>query len=209
MFKKVGLILSSITILSGCILSPVKPININTYQIMPKIKTTANITPPEKFNQTLLMPPIISLAPFNSFSMYYAAKEYQLKPYAFNQWVALPGDMINNSVLFYLANNGPFSSTLYGGVISNAEYRINLVLNTLVLNLHTPNPMVTLNVSAQLTNTSNGLIVSKKNFNINMPSSASPDAFVISANKATKELAIRVHDWLSEQKLNTPTDKNK
>ena len=208
MLKSLTTILIAATLVTGCILDPVKPTQINTYEIRPSNQINLNKTPPPKFDETLLIPPMISISPYDSLSMYYSNYKYQIQPYSYSQWVTVPGIMINNAILFYLSSHGPFTSTVNGGVITYANYRLNLILNDLVLNLYKNPPSTNLNVSAQLTNISTGQVIANKNFNLNIPSKVSPKGFVESTNEATNQLGKQIFDWLDQLTL-SPETKNK
>ncbi len=201
MLKKIIPIILSTSLLGGCILDPVKPTVIKTYEIKPDRSIESNATFVPKFDSSLILAPMISTSPYNSPTMYYSESDYEITAYSYSQWATSPAFMINNSVLFDLSNKGPFKSTTDAVVITYTQYRLNLTLNTIILNLYTTKPEVQLNVSAQLTDITTGKIVNKHNFNITEPSKVSPEGFVISANKATDKLSQEVYQWLSEQKL--------
>jgi ABC-type uncharacterized transport system auxiliary subunit len=205
MLKKLTPILLSTCLLGGCILDPVKPTVIKSYEIKPDNSLNTNATFTPKFDYALILAPMISTSPYNSVSMYYSEKNYEISAYSFSEWATSPAFMINNSVLFTLSSKGPFKATADAVVITYAQYRLNLTLNSIVLNLYTKEPHVSLNVSAQLTDIITGRLVSKHNFDIDEPSKVSPEGFVIAANKATDKLSEEVYQWLSEQSLPKPS----
>jgi cholesterol transport system auxiliary component len=120
-FYSVVLSLASLLI-SACSLSPIKTHPISYYQLntdsskLPRYST-------RKTPSTLFVSKPTANAGYESNAMIYIIKPYQLRSYAYNQWVDTPANMLLGVLTDYLQKSNYFHAVTFPPISSFANFR--------------------------------------------------------------------------------------
>src|SRR4029079_17233831 len=187
-------------LLSSCSLfSPVQTHPQNKFIIE---KTPTNITKGSKHSTALLVGMPDTRIIYNSTSMAYMMKPYQINYFAKNRWAATPAQMLQPLIVETLQNTHYFRSVGGAGALGTYNY----VLHTEILEFNQEffanRSMVNVKLRAQLVKTSTNCVVATKEFTvIETAPQRTPYGGVVAANRAVSRVLAQMAAWCVSQKL--------
>jgi|GEM_PF-1617313 len=191
----------------GSIFGPVAQREIVNYEITdPSFLTSASsanntCTAPQS-NNILYVAPMHANAPYTSTNMYYATAPYQLSKFNYSQWVALPTDMLSQTIIKKAILSCDYKNVVTNNALADADY--SLVTQLIVLrddvDADGKNAVVRLVIYAQLINLDRNMVKSSKVFELHTNAPVGPDAFTKGVNSLVSKFNDQLVDWLKQSR---------
>lgn len=90
----------------------------------------------QRFSQprrgTLIVSPIKIASPFHRKAIYYQSAQYQVAPFAYNQWADSPEKMLDNSLVSVLSRANVFSTVAPISAPISGDYRLDIQINRFI-----------------------------------------------------------------------------
>lgn len=137
---------------------------------------------------TLQVNSIVAAPAFQNKDMIYLEKDYQLKSFAHNEWVAPPGLILTPLVVESLRASQAFKEVLPPLTTGKADYRVDLQLLSLQQSFTPQASTLDLVLTAQIIDLSNRKPIGTQRFEIHEPcKSRDPYGGVLAANQAVEQ----------------------
>lgn len=192
--KKIGVLLSMMT-LSGCsFLSPVKTGPETGYVIN---KTPANVVKSRRHSAVLLvMNPDINPV-YNSTRLAYTVRPYQITYYSSSHWVDTPSQMFAPLIAQTLQKTNRFKSIVTPPFTGQYHYALRTQIKTLLIDYTRTQPALQLTIQAQIISGYNGNLLSSRDFSAAIPlPQHSPYGAVYAANCAAEKVLREMAAWV-------------
>ena len=188
--KKILTMILITMILSACSLSPVKPIEINTYTInavnQQKLSKHPNIS-------TILVLRPQAAASLQNKNILYQLKPHELKAFSKNRWIATPAQMLLPLLVQSLENSNYYHAVIASPFTGRTHYRLITKLSALYQDFTQRPSAIVMQMQAILVNTHTQKIIATETFSAHVPAPQNnPYGGVLAANRATKQILTNI-----------------
>lgn len=174
-------------LLSGCGSFGPLPAEDNTRYT---ITESGNIIPTtDKTTASLYVAPTLSAPGYGSSDMLYVDKQYTLKHFNKNRWVAAPAQLMTPLIAQAMQKNQHFQAVISGASNVNTNWQLDtqlLILQQEFINTH--NSQIKLSMRAQLVNVKTQRVIATKQIDVLEPApTADPNGGAVAANHAVAQ----------------------
>lgn len=191
--KYIFTILASLCLTACSVLSPIKTPQIHTYTL-----TSYDASAISQRHQGVLLVSTPTAAPgYQSTSMIYTLRPYELKSFAQNRWTAPPADLLAPIVLQNLQASGCFQAVVATPFIGDTDFKLDTQLLRLQQEFRGETSQIHMMLQFTLSNSVTHEVVMDRRIEAVVPTTANdPYAGVIAANKATEILLSRMRQMV-------------
>jgi cholesterol transport system auxiliary component len=187
-------------IISACSLSPIKTKHNSYYQLN---TDNSALTRPSKHTKTtpytLFVSKPVANAGYDSHAMIYIVKPYQLRSYAYNQWVDTPANMIMDVLTGYLQQSNYFHAVTFPPSSSRSNFRLNTQIIMFQQEFLQPVSQFHLILQVTLINNQTQKIIATRRFeSITDAPGNDPYSGVIAANSAANKVGLEVTKFCTQ-----------
>lgn len=189
-------IASLMLLASGC-MSPIKTEPVSRYQIN---AVTSGAVRRVASPYTLLVSRPQAGPGFETDSMIYLKKRFQLQSFATHQWVMPPSTMVQTCLIQSLQASGIFHAVVGSGFTGESDYRLDSNLVNLQHDFLQSQSVVRLSLQVSLVDNKARKIKSTQMFMAQVPAASNtPYSGVEATNAAMQELEARIIPWVNKQ----------
>jgi cholesterol transport system auxiliary component len=186
--------LISLLVINGCSLSPMKAHNISYYQLntsdtpLPKAQRQSRTT-----RYTLFVSKPVANAGYDTNAMIYIVRPYQLRSYAYNQWVDSPANMLMDVLTDNLQRSNYFHAVTFPPSLTHTDFRLNTQVIMFQQEFLQPESQFHLVLQATLINNRTQRVIATRRFeSIVAAPGNDPYSGVNAANVAANEVALKL-----------------
>ena len=185
---------------SACALSPVKTSHISYYQL-----NTNNITSTKSRKQkkttpyTLFVSKPVASAGYDSHAMIYIVKLYQLRSYAYNQWIDSPANMMMGVLTNDLQQSNYFHAVTSSPSTSRSDFRLSTQVIMFQQEFLQPISQFHLILQATLINNHTQKVIATRRFESIIDAAGNdPYSGVLAANLAANKVGLEVTKFCTQ-----------
>lgn len=194
---KTILLLNVLLLLQACSLfSPGKTYEVQKYRLsaLNKSHFSAN-----KRHKTLMVSQPTAAAGYQTASMMYMQKPYELGSFVKNEWVAPPAEMLFPLIVQSLRNAGPFDAVVSAPFSGKTDYRLDTKLVQLDQNFISRPSQIILVLQADLVDNDSNTVIASRRFMSKVPTpSDNPYGGVQAANQAVGQVMRQLSQFIAK-----------
>lgn len=187
-------------LISACSLSPIKTPHVSYYQLnTDNIASTAPHKQTKTTPYTLFVSKPVANAGYDSRAMIYIIKPYQLRSYAYNQWVDTPANMIMDVLTDHLQQSNYFHAVTFPPSSSRSDFRLNTQIIMFQQEFLQPISQFHLILQVTLINNKTQKALATRRFESIIDATGNdPYSGVLAANLAANKIGIEVTKFCTQ-----------